>query len=114
MKTQPSTAGGRARLGGRALVGGLTGLGLLGCILCCTLPLLGVAGIAAGAAAWLASFERPAAGLLAVGLMASVLAVIRRHRNRREAHSQHGAACSADGGCGCSRVTRRLSGAARS
>jgi hypothetical protein len=95
-----------------ALLGGVGGLGLLGCVACCSLPLLGIIGIGGGAAAFFEILEPLSAGLLALGAVAAVVALARRRKNRCAEPTAEGAACSADGSCGCGPEVDRLSGAA--
>lgn len=90
------------RLNVPALLGGFGGLWLLGCVACCTLPLLGVIGIGSGAAAMLRIIEPLSAGLLALGGVAAVVAFVRfRRKSCAAPMPSEGASCSTGGACGC-------------
>ena len=102
----------RRRLKLPMLLGGAGGLGLLACVACCTLPILGAIGIGSGAMTFFEVLEPLSAGLLALGAIAAVLTVVRLRRSRCAAPAGHGAACSADGSCGCGPGAARLSGTA--
>jgi hypothetical protein len=102
------TAGGEGQPGPRkrfqfpALLGGF---GLLGCVACCTLPLLGAIGIGSGAAAVLRFVEPLSAVLLALGGVAAVVAFVRFHNKKKSCAAPSAAAadpsCATDGSCGC-------------
>ncbi len=112
---EPRSAGSATplrRLKLSALLCGVSGFGLLGCIACCTLPILGVIGIGGGAAAFFKILEPLSAGLFVLGAMAAVVVFVRRRRSRGASPAGEGASCSADGACGCGPGAGRLSGAA--
>jgi hypothetical protein len=68
----------RASLKLPALAGGVGGLGLLGSVACCGLPLLGMIGIGGGAAAFFDVLEPLWVGLFALGAVAALAALARR------------------------------------
>lgn len=86
---------------------GIGGVGLLGCIACCGLPLLSMLGIAvgSGAAAVTGVVEPIAAVLLGVGLVGVVAFAVVRYR--RGAFGQTGSWCSP--GSWCCLLARRPS-----
>lgn len=100
--------GGEARLRKRlklpALLRGIGGFGLLGCVACCTWPLLGAIGIGGGAAAVFRLIEPLSAGLLALGGVIVVVAFVGFWRKSCAGpRASEGASCSTHGGCGASR-----------
>jgi hypothetical protein len=76
----------RKRLKFPMLLGGAGGLGLLACVACCTLPILGAIGIGTGVAAAFELIEPLSAGLLVLGAIAAVatFARVRRRKCRGE------------------------------
>lgn len=74
--------------------------GVGACAACCALPLLAVGlGVGGAAATAFAAFVEPLAGvLLAVGVVTTVVLVVRRSRRQTSCSS---GACAADRSCGC-------------
>jgi hypothetical protein len=102
----------RQRLEIPVLLGGAGGLGLLACIACCTLPILGAIGIGSGAMAFFQVLEPLSAGLLALGGIAAAVTFVRFRKSGCAATANQNAACAADGSCGCGSSGYRLSGPA--
>jgi mercuric ion transport protein len=94
------------------LIGGAGGLGLLACVACCSLPILGAIGVGTGAMAFFEVLEPLSAGLIALGAIAAVIAFVRLRRKTCATRASQGTSCAADGSCGCGPVAERLSGAA--
>ena len=94
------------------LLGGAGGLGLLACIACCTLPIVGAIGIGSGAMAFFQILEPLSVGLLALAAIVGVVTFLRLRRKRCATPARHGASCSANGSCGCGPAAHGLSGAA--
>lgn len=114
VRPDPRTADGctlRRRLKLPSLLGGVGVLGLLGCVACCSLPLIAI-GIGGAVASFFKILEPLSAGLLALGAVAAAVAFARRRKNRCVQPAGESGACSADGSCGCGPATKRLSGAA--
>lgn len=102
----------RRRLKLPIFLGGAGGLGLLACVACCTLPLLGAIGIGSGAMAVFEFLEPLSAGLLALAAIAATVTFVRLRKSRCATPARQGAACSADGSCGCGPAAHRLSSTA--
>jgi hypothetical protein len=81
---------------------GIAGLAaIVGCAVCCAVPLLAAAGLGGGAIAALSSVFRPGSELLVGGTVFALVlgASWMRNRLRREAASGCGPSCNADGSC---------------
>jgi len=88
------------------------GAGLLACVVCCAVPILGAVGLVSGVMVGLEVLEPLSVGLLALGAIAAVVTFVRSRRSGCAKPASAGASCSAGRACGCGAADRGVPGAA--
>jgi hypothetical protein len=79
-------------------------LGLLGCIACCSLPLLGALGVGAGTAVVFEILEPLSVGLLVLGAAAALVVWLRLRKTACGKPGDQATSCATDGSCRCGPV----------
>jgi hypothetical protein len=95
------------------VLSGIGGLGLVVCVACCSLPLLGAIGLGGGVAAVAGIVEPLSAALLTLGAIAAVVTFARLLRKNQCGPAEEGTSCSTDESCGCGPNIESIAGSAR-
>jgi hypothetical protein len=91
---------------------GAGGVGLLACVACYTLPILGAIGVGSGAMAFFGILEPLSVGLVALGAISAIVTFVQLRRKGCNGPARRGASSSNETSCGCGHAYYRLSGVA--